>query len=202
MILNGVRTKLFSPGTVAPMNLDASAGFCPALPGVCELAWSPPMLYGKGTICSSRRRRSSRDLRLRFYMWRSGLRDSRKPIVRSRATARYCRIGARRQDAVLCFQQRTAAVYAALDIVVHASTRPEPFGRTLAEAMASGRSVVAARAGGVLEQVHHGMNGLLFTPGRPAEFAAALRELSTASELRSRMSAEALCCRATPLRRE
>src|SRR4051812_6736193 len=49
------------------------------------------------------------------------------------------------------FQARVEAVYRALDVVVHASTRPEPFGLTIAEAMACGRPLVAARAGGAAE---------------------------------------------------
>lgn len=40
------------------------------------------------------------------------------------------------------FQNDIAQVYRALDVVVHASTQPEPFGRTIAEAMSCGRAVV------------------------------------------------------------
>ena len=39
------------------------------------------------------------------------------------------------------------AAYRALDVVVHASTRPEPFGLVIAEAMACGRALVAAPDG-------------------------------------------------------
>ena len=49
------------------------------------------------------------------------------------------------------FQSDPAAVYRALDIVVHASTSPEPFGLVVAEAMACGRAVVATTLGGVAE---------------------------------------------------
>ena len=38
----------------------------------------------------------------------------------------------------------------ALDIVVHASTDPEPFGLVIAEAMACGKAVVVSRAGGAV----------------------------------------------------
>lgn len=43
------------------------------------------------------------------------------------------------------------AAYRALDIVVHGSTRPEPFGLVITEAMACGRAVVASVAGGAGE---------------------------------------------------
>ena len=49
------------------------------------------------------------------------------------------------------FQSDPAPVYRALDIVVHASTAPEPFGLVVAEAMACGRAVVATTLGGVAE---------------------------------------------------
>jgi glycosyltransferase involved in cell wall biosynthesis len=53
------------------------------------------------------------------------------------------------------FQSDTASVYCALDVVAHASTKPEPFGRTIAEAMACGRAVIAMEAGGTAELFVH-----------------------------------------------
>ena len=44
-----------------------------------------------------------------------------------------------------------SAVLRALDIAVHASTEPEPFGLVIAEAMACGRPIVVSRAGGAAE---------------------------------------------------
>ena len=51
----------------------------------------------------------------------------------------------------VAFQVDPAPIYRALDIVVHASTSPEPFGLVVAEAMACGRAVVATTLGGVAE---------------------------------------------------
>ena len=45
----------------------------------------------------------------------------------------------------------------ALDVVVHASTRPEPFGLVIAEAMACGRAVITSAAGGAAELVDAGV---------------------------------------------
>ena len=50
---------------------------------------------------------------------------------------------------------------AALDVVVHASSTPEPFGLTVIEGMAAGKPVVATSAGGVLDIIEDGVNGLL-----------------------------------------
>lgn len=52
-----------------------------------------------------------------------------------------------------------------IDILVHASTRAEPFGRVIIEGMASRKPVVAAGIGGPLEIIEDGVSGLLFEPG-------------------------------------
>ena len=62
-----------------------------------------------------------------------------------------------------------------LDVLVHASTVPEPFGQVVLEGMAAGLPVVAARAGGPAELITDGIDGLLFTPGQSDELATTLR---------------------------
>ncbi|RMG44755.1 MAG: glycosyltransferase family 1 protein [Acidobacteria bacterium] len=70
-----------------------------------------------------------------------------------------------------------------LDIVVHASIEPEPFGRVLIEAMACGKPVIASRAGGVPEIVEHEINGLLVAPGDGGQLADTIvRLLNDAAE--------------------
>ena len=58
-----------------------------------------------------------------------------------------------------------------LDLVVHASIKPEPFGRVLIEAMALGKPVIGARDGGVLEIIDEPNCGITFTPGKSDELA-------------------------------
>ncbi len=60
------------------------------------------------------------------------------------------------------------------DVVVHASTAPEAFGRVVIEAQAMGRPVIAADLGGPVETVAAGVTGWLVTPGDPAALAAAI----------------------------
>jgi glycosyltransferase involved in cell wall biosynthesis len=60
------------------------------------------------------------------------------------------------------------------DIVVNASTDPEGFGRTVVEAQAMGRVVVATNHGGAGETVIDGKTGFLVPPGEPKALAAAL----------------------------
>ena len=75
----------------------------------------------------------------------------------------------------------------ALDIVVHASTDPEPFGLVIAEAMACGKPVVVSRAGGASELIEPGVNALAFTPGEAGELAQRIEELARDANLRERL---------------
>lgn len=86
------------------------------------------------------------------------------------------------------FQTSTAPVYRALDIVVHASERPEPFGRTIVEAMASGCAVVASRAGGAGELFVDGREALGYDPAMPGALAEAVLEMVRDESLRSRLA--------------
>ncbi|TMB00956.1 MAG: glycosyltransferase family 4 protein [Deltaproteobacteria bacterium] len=79
----------------------------------------------------------------------------------------------------------------ALDVVVHASVLPEPFGRILIEAMALGKPVVASNAGGVPEIVVDGRTGVLVPPRDDAALARALGMLLRDPARRARMGAEA-----------
>jgi glycosyltransferase involved in cell wall biosynthesis len=64
-----------------------------------------------------------------------------------------------------------------LEVQIHASVDPEPFGRVLLEGMALRKPLVASGGGAVPEIVVDGGTGLLFTPGDPEALAAALRQL-------------------------
>jgi len=77
-------------------------------------------------------------------------------------------------------------VLAALDVLVHCPTAPEPFGRALAEAMAAARPVVAANCGGIPEFVRDGEDGYLVAPRDIAGFAKAIVRLLSDRELRHR----------------
>lgn len=78
---------------------------------------------------------------------------------------------------LVAFQSDVAAALSSLDVLVHTSTKPEPFGRVLIEAMAVGTPVVAARGGGTPEIVTDGVTGRLVTP---RDLDGYLRALETA----------------------
>jgi glycosyltransferase involved in cell wall biosynthesis len=64
-----------------------------------------------------------------------------------------------------------------VDVVVHCSTSPEPFGQVIIEAMAASVVVVASNLGGPTEIIRDGVNGRLFPPADDAALARVLREL-------------------------
>lgn len=65
------------------------------------------------------------------------------------------------------FRSDVPRLMAALEIVVLSSSAPEPFGRVVIEGMAAGKPVIATAAGGVLDIIEDGVNGLLI-PGQDA----------------------------------
>nr|MDT0656911.1 glycosyltransferase family 4 protein [Micromonospora sp. DSM 115978] len=78
-----------------------------------------------------------------------------------------------------------------LDILVHASIRPEPLGQTVLQGLARGLPVVATDGGGPAEWLRNGENGLLVPAGDPAALGAALRTLVDSPDLRRNLSSAA-----------
>jgi glycosyltransferase involved in cell wall biosynthesis len=78
------------------------------------------------------------------------------------------------------------------DVVVHASTRPEAFGRVVIEAQAMARPVIASDLGGPGETVVHGVTGWRVAPNDPQALAAALEvALAMGTEDRRALGARA-----------
>jgi glycosyltransferase involved in cell wall biosynthesis len=85
----------------------------------------------------------------------------------------------------------------ALDIVVHASTRPEPFGMVIAEAMACGRAVITSGSGGAAELIDAGGDALTHVPGDAEDLSRCIIRLAGDAELRRQLGsrARAVACR-------
>ncbi|MFC0409445.1 glycosyltransferase family 4 protein [Roseomonas elaeocarpi] len=84
------------------------------------------------------------------------------------------------------------------DLVIHASTKPEPFGRTVIEAQAMERPVIASDLGAPRETVEQGVTGWRVAPDDPAALAAAIGQALALPEAerqamgrRARMAVEA-----------
>jgi glycosyltransferase involved in cell wall biosynthesis len=89
------------------------------------------------------------------------------------------------------FQPDPADVYRMLDVVVHASVRPEPFGLTIVEAMSCGKAVVVAAAGGAQELFTPDYDGVGHSPGDATGLAGAVTRLAGDPALRARLGANA-----------
>ena len=85
------------------------------------------------------------------------------------------------------FVEDMPAIYRALDIVVHASTAPEPFGLVIPEALASGRALVSTTVGGAAELYVPGEHGLAAAPRDASSLAASLTHLMADAGLRTRL---------------
>lgn len=70
-------------------------------------------------------------------------------------------------------------------------SRAEAFGITATEAMSCGVPVIGFRVGGLQEQVHSGVNGILAEPGDVAQLAQSIRTLIDSTNLRTEMGVRA-----------
>jgi glycosyltransferase involved in cell wall biosynthesis len=77
-----------------------------------------------------------------------------------------------------------------VDLVLHTSVAPEPFGRVIVEAMLAGTPVLATRAGGPVEIVQEPDTGVLVPPGDPEALATAVQDVLS-SPNRARAMAQA-----------
>jgi glycosyltransferase involved in cell wall biosynthesis len=129
---------------------------------------------------------------VRFYVVGGPIyRTQGSEVERSELKAAIERAGLARHVGLVAFQNEVARVYQGLDVLVHASERREPFGRTIVEAMASERAVVVARAGGAAELFSEGHTGLGFRPGDAADLARAVGRLVAGTEERLKLASEA-----------
>ena len=85
------------------------------------------------------------------------------------------------------FAEDVNAYLSRMDILVHASVIPEPFGQVVVEGMAAALPVIAADAGGPGETIIDGVDGLLYPPGDVEALAAAMTRLARSPERREAM---------------
>ena len=90
----------------------------------------------------------------------------------------------------LGFRDDVPVLMQLVDVVVHTSVAPEPFGRVIVEGMLARRPVIATRGGGAVEIVRDGETGLLVQPGDAQALAAAIQHLLKHPDL-ARQLAEA-----------
>ena len=190
-IYNAVEARFFDDGPA--IDLDALAGAAPAPPGAVRVGLVATFGRWKGHETFLRAlARLPHDLDVRGYIvGGASYQTAASQYTRAAllAMAEDLGLGTR-----VCFTGPIAdmpAAYRALDVVVHASTQPEPFGMVIAEAMASGRALVISRAGGAVELVEDGVDGVAHEPGDAAALADRLLALARDPGYRRRLGAAA-----------
>ncbi|TQF16594.1 glycosyltransferase family 4 protein [Myxococcus llanfairpwllgwyngyllgogerychwyrndrobwllllantysiliogogogochensis] len=190
VVYNGVDTERFAPG--APADLDALAGLPPAPEGTLRVGLVATYARWKGhdvfLEAAALLSRQAPTLAVRFYLVGAPLYRTPGSQFTEDELRRYIdhhqltgRVG------LVPFQANPAAVYRALDVFVHASTRREPFGLTIAEALACGTPAVVSRASGAAEALTDGVDARLIEPGVARLLATALRPLLSEATERARL---------------
>lgn len=93
---------------------------------------------------------------------------------------------------LLGFRKDVPSVMNAMDVVVHASISPEPYGRVILEAMALSKPVIASDHGGPREIIENGVSGFLTAPSDRDDLARCLLELIGSPDLRRTIGRQAL----------
>lgn len=88
------------------------------------------------------------------------------------------------------FQHDVASWMKAMDVIVHASTQPEPFGLVIIEAMAAGKAVIASNGGAVPEILRDRENGMIVEPDDAPKLAEAIATLQREPALAARLAAQ------------
>jgi glycosyltransferase involved in cell wall biosynthesis len=185
-IHNGVEIGRFSPAGET-LDLDRLSGLPEARPGVVRVGLVAAFAKWKGHIIFMRALALlPRSLNVRAYAIGG-------PIYRT-SGSQYTFDELRAAAATNCpavefgftgVVEPIETAYRALDIVVHASTDPEPFGMVIIEAMACQKPVIVSRGGGAAEIFEDGVTALAHNPGDAAMLARQIEHLAKDARLRA-----------------
>jgi glycosyltransferase involved in cell wall biosynthesis len=190
VVLNAVDLTTFRPDGPAA-DLDALSGLPPAAAGVVRVGLVATMGRFKGHEVFLRAlAQLPRHLPVRGYVIGGALYETTGsewsvPALRALAST----LGIADRVGFTGFVESPADAMRALDVVVHASTGPEPFGLVIAEGMACGRAVITSAAGGAGELVDPGVDAVTHAPGNVQALAAAIERLAGDRALRQRLGA-------------
>ncbi len=195
VIPNAVDLNRFTPGPGDGAELDRRAGVPPPPPGTVRVGLVATYARWKGHLtvleAAARLAAEAPHLPLRWYIVGGPIYHTAAQFSEAELRAEAAARGLDDRVAFVPFAGDPVPVYRSLDVVLHASTRPEPFGLTVAEAMACGRAVVVSAAGGAAELFTDGVDALGVPPGDATTLAGAVRRLVTDPALRSRLGAAA-----------
>nr|WP_216671832.1 glycosyltransferase family 4 protein [Corallococcus exiguus] len=193
VVPNGVDVERFSPATGDGAHLDALAGLPPAPPGTLRVGLVATYARWKGhdvfLEAAALLTRQAPALPVRFYLVGAPLyRTAGSQFTDAELREQVERHGLTGRVGFVPFQPEPARVYRALDVFVHASTRREPFGLTIAEALACGRAAIISKSSGAAEALRDGEDVLAIEPGDANTLTAALRRLLEDEALRDTLA--------------
>jgi glycosyltransferase involved in cell wall biosynthesis len=203
VVANVVDVDAFSPAPAVPGLLDRLAGLPAAPEGTIRVGLVATYARWKGhdvfLKAAAHLLQQQPGLPVRFYVIGGPIyhtQGSQFTVAELRALADGLNLQA--HAGFIDFQPEPADVYRSLDVVVHASTAPEPFGLAIIEAMACARAVIVSRAGGAAELFTHDQDALGVAPGDSAGLAQAIRTLVEDGRRRRQLAEQA---RLTAVRR-
>ncbi len=187
VVYNTVDLDRFSPRGER-LDLDRLSGLDPAPFGTLRVALVATMAWWKGHRTFLEAMSRLRSLPVRGYLiggpiYRTGGSENSLADLQDQAQ----KLGISDRMGFTGFLPDTASALRSVDIVIHASTRPEPFGRALIEAMACGKPVITTGLGGSAEIVSAGPGTLTFWPGEADDLAKAISTLVRDPSLRKSM---------------
>jgi len=184
-IYNAIDLRRFSPEG-NKLDLDALAGLAAAAPGALRVGMIATFAHWKGhKVFLEALARLTSDAPIRGYIigdaiyQTDGSQWSRAELEREAD-----RLGLAGRVGFTGFVEDTSAAMRSLDIIVHASTQPEPFGMVIIEGMACEKPVIVGQGGGAAELFIDGENALGHAPGDSAALALQIARL-TNQEYRS-----------------
>jgi glycosyltransferase involved in cell wall biosynthesis len=187
-VLNAIDVQEYERPEIVPADLDRLAGLPPAPAGTVRVGMIATYARWKGQdllLRAMARLRARRpDLPVRVYIVGGPIYLTQAQWSREELQSLAAGLPRASEVGFIDFQAETAGVYKALDVVVHASTRPEPFGLMIVEAMASGKAVVVTQAGGAAELFTPDVDAIGFPLGDETALAAAIERLAADPALR------------------
>lgn len=89
------------------------------------------------------------------------------------------------------FRKDILNIISILDILIHTSTAPEPFGRVILEGMVLSKPVIATAHGGPVEIIENGISGFLVPPSDPKALSEEIEYLLSNSDIWQKMGENA-----------